>query len=184
MMLSPAKWWAVFIGIATVEVLLLIKLLVYRSSTDLLVSICAIAVLLILTLRVQDLESISFDKNGIQAKLRYLEAGLSEAQAEIEANKEKIDNLFLLSMGPALYTNLKKIASGHFGKYHKPNDGGLEHELRHLRNIGYIEIKDNSISKIPEYGEKLSEYVWATETGKDFVTLRELIEQRKSQGAG
>ena len=62
MMLSPAKWWAVFIGIATVEVLLLIKLLVYRSSTDLLVSICAIAVLLILTLRVQDLESISFDR--------------------------------------------------------------------------------------------------------------------------
>ncbi|WP_019498877.1 hypothetical protein [Pseudanabaena sp. PCC 6802] len=129
-------------------------------------------------------DGLQIELSNLNTRLEKTENNLTEAQAEIEANKEKVDNLFLLSMGPDLYMNLKKIASGHFGKYHKNPDGGLDRELRHLRNIGYIEVKDNSVSKIPEYGENLSEYVWVTETGKDFVTLRELVEQHKSQGTG
>lgn len=191
MMMSPTKSWAVFIGVATVDVVLLVKLLTSQSSTDILLAIGAVTTLLIFSFRLEDIIKANFGKDGLQielsdlnTRLKKTENNLTEAKAEIEANKEKIDNLFLLSMGPDLYTNLNKIASGYFGKYHKNPDGGLDRELRHLRNIGYIEVTDNSISKIPEHGENLSEYVKATKTGKEFVMLREWVEQHKSQGAG
>jgi hypothetical protein len=187
-MMSPKKAWTVFVGVATVDAVLLIKLLTGEPSTELLLAVVVVTTLLIFSFRLEDITDANVTKNGLEIKLQKLDTKvnatndkLKEAQAEIEANKEKVDNLFLLSMGPDIYTNLKKIASGHFGKYYKPNAGGLDRELRHLRNIGYVEVKDNSISEIPEHGENLSEYVWATETGKDFVTLRESVEQRKMQ---
>jgi len=186
--MSPKKAWTVFVGVATVDAVLLIKLLTGEPSTELLLAVVVVTTLLIFSFRLEDITDANVTKNGLEIKLQKLDTKvnatndkLKEAQAEIEANKEKVDNLFLLSMGPDIYTNLKKIASGHFGKYYKPNAGGLDRELRHLRNIGYVEVKDNSISEIPEHGENLSEYVWATETGKDFVTLRESVEQRKMQ---
>ncbi|TAD74150.1 MAG: hypothetical protein EA001_15825 [Oscillatoriales cyanobacterium] len=119
--------------------------------------------------------------NDLNSRLKAAEDDLKEAQAKIEANQDQINNLLLLSMGSDLYTSLKKIASGQFGKYHKKPNGILDRELRYLRVIGYIEVKDNVIGRIPERGENLSEYVWTTETGRDFVTLREAVEQRKSE---
>jgi hypothetical protein len=187
-MMSSKKSWTVFIGVATVDAVLLIKLLTGQTSTELLLAVVVVTTLLIFSFRLEDITQANVTKNGLEVTLRNLNTKvnatddkLKQAQAEIEANKEKLDNLFLLSMGPDLYANLKKIASAHFGEYHKPNNGGLDRELRHLRNIGYIEVKDNAISKIPEHGENLSVYVWATETVKDFVTLRESAEQRKVQ---
>jgi len=216
-MMSSTKSWAVFIGVAMVDAVLLVKLLTSQFSTGLLLAIVAITALLIFSFRIEDIIKASLSKDerqielsDLSAKLEKTENDLTEAQAKIEAielsdlstrlekiendltkakvkieaNEDKIDDLFLLSMGSDIYTSLKKIASGHFGKYHKKPNGILDRELRYLRVIGYIEVKDNVIGRIPERGENLSEYVWTTETGKDFVALRESIEQRKSQGAG
>jgi hypothetical protein len=173
---ASARSWAVFIGVATVNIVLLIKLLAGQSSTDLLFAICVITILLIFSFRFDDITKANFSKDGLEIDLSSLNKRLDETMKEV-------DNVFLTSMGPDLYMNLKKITSRHFGKYHKNPDGGLDRELRHLRNIGYIEVKDNSISKIPEYGENLSDYVWATDTGMHFVALRESIEQRRAQGS-
>jgi hypothetical protein len=187
-MMSSTKSWAVFIGVAMVDAVLLVKLLTIQFSTGLLLAIVAITTLLIFSFRLEDIIKANLSKDEQQIELSDLskrlektENDLTEAQAKIKAYEDKIDNLFLLSMGSDLYTSLKKIASGQFGKYHKKPNGILDRELRHLRVIGYIEVKDNVIGRIPERGENLSEYVWTTEAGRDFVALRESVEQRKSQ---
>lgn len=171
-----------------VDAVLLVKLLTIQFSTGLLLAIVAITTLLIFSFRLEDIIKANLSKDEQQIELSDLskrlektENDLTEAQAKIKAYEDKIDNLFLLSMGSDLYTSLKKIASGQFGKYHKKPNGILDRELRHLRVIGYIEVKDNVIGRIPERGENLSEYVWTTEAGRDFVALRESVEQRKSQ---
>jgi hypothetical protein len=74
-------------------------------------------------------------------------------------------------MGDAMYTNLKKIASGNFGHYKIQKSSGLERELYYLRDIGYIAV--NSISNLPKDGDNLSDYVKITKAGKQFVNLRE-----------
>ena len=80
-----------------------------------------------------------------------------------------VAELFVATMSQAMFENLKKIASDHFGSFElgKP----LERELYHLRAIGYVEIP--SIQAIPKTGTNLSEYVKATEAGRQFVSLRE-----------
>lgn len=126
----------------------------------------------------------AIELSDFNTQLKEIEDNLIEAQSKIEANRNKIDNLPLLLMGSDTYTTLRKIASGHFGEYYKKSNGILDRELRYLRVIGYIEVKDNVIARIPERGKNLSEYVWTTETGRDFVALRESVEQHKSPGAG
>lgn len=187
-MISSTKSWAVFIGVAIVDAVLLVKLLTTQFATSLLLAIIAITTLLIFSFRLEDVTKSNFSRDeqqialsDISSRLKTTEDNLTEAQAKIESNEDKIDNLLLLSMGSGTYTSLKKIASGDFGKYHKKPNGILDRELRYLRVIGYIEVKDNVIGRIPEHGENLSEYVWTTETGRDFVNLRESVEQRKGE---
>lgn len=98
-----------------------------------------------------------------------LKAKVDEVQDDVLALNNKVTQLFLHTMSPGMYGNLKKIASGHFGEYVKGR--ALDRELRFLRDYGFIEV--GSISSIPEEGPNLSEYVAATETGKNFVELRE-----------
>lgn len=65
---------------------------------------------------------------------------------------KKVTQLFLVTMSPAMFANLEKIASGHFGSFQKSR--GLERELYHLRDIGYIEVP--SVRGLPREGPDLS----------------------------
>ncbi len=110
-------------------------------------------------------------KAGESVKLgpfELLEKKVAHVENEINVTKQ-----FLLSMGPAMYFNLQKIAGGHFGQYELAGWSGLRRELYYLRDIGYISV--NSISKLPEKGNNLSDYVQATEIGKKFVELRDAV---------
>ena len=123
--------------------------------------------LLILSPRVFDIVSLYLSKEGLRAEMNAVKEQVSETS-------DKINRLFMLTMSPAMYKNLRKLASGRFGHY-KMNKG-LERELYHLRDIGYIEVE--SIKQIPRpSGEDLSAHVTITETGKEFVELRESIER-------
>jgi hypothetical protein len=65
-----------------------------------------------------------------------------------------------------------RVTSGNtFGEYVK--GAALDRELRFLRDYGFIEMP--SITQIPEEGPELSRHVFATETGKSFVELRERL---------
>lgn len=66
-----------------------------------------------------------------------------------------------------MFENLSRLSTDRFGRYRM--NGGLERELRHLRDVGYIEVA--SIRNIPSEGEDLSVHVKITPEGKNFVAL-------------
>jgi hypothetical protein len=177
----PGKqWWAAFIVIATIEVVLLIKLLTNQPSLELLIPIVVIAVFMGLMLRIEDIRSLSLTQEGIKTELSTIRNELSEAQKTIEENKNRIDNLFLFSMSDVMYENLKKLLNNDFRNYQKTE--GLERELQYLRMIDYIAMRDDHhLREIPVNGENLNlaDYIQVTRTGKEFVALREAVEQEK-----
>lgn len=104
-------------------------------------------------------------------KLGELGKQLSVVQSQVDEIGKKVTQLFLVTMSPAMFANLEKIASGHFGSFQKSR--GLERELYHLRDIGYIEVP--SVRGLPREGPDLSQHVRVTDAGREFVRLRRNI---------
>lgn len=178
--ISVKKWWAAFIGIATVEVVLLIKFLTNEPSLELLIPIVVLAVFMGLMPRIEDITSLSLTQEGIKTELSTIRNELSEAQKTIEENRNRIDNLFIFSMSDVMYENLKKLLNNDFRNYQKTE--GLERELQYLRMIDYIAMRDDHhLREIPVNGENLNlaDYIQVTRTGKEFVALREAVEREK-----
>ena len=96
---------------------------------------------------------------------------VEKAEENINDISEKVNTLFLMTMSPAMYDNLRKIVTEKFGPYDMTDI--LRRELYHLRSIGYIDVL--SISKIPPHGHDLSVYIKATQAGKQFTELREKL---------
>jgi len=112
-------------------------------------------------------------KDGSAIKLGSFELGeirkeINTVKDNLQATNDRISRLFITTMGADLFTNLAKMSSGNFGKFHKTK--GLVRELYYLRDLGYIQVP--SITDIPEAGEQLSEYVKVTSVGDEFVKLR------------
>jgi hypothetical protein len=127
----------------------------------------------------EDIRKIISERLHSGSSVRVGPVQIGELKNQVEDVKErigevdqKIGRLFLTTMAPEMYRNLKKFQSGNFGPYKK--EGGLRRELYHLRDIGYIKI--DSISAIPREGEELSEFVSITPTGSQFIDLREQFE--------
>lgn len=106
-----------------------------------------------------------------------LEDKVEDVRRELSDINEKASDLFLTTMSPKMYFNLRKLNSGNFGHYVK--NQGLKRELYHLRDIGYIDVE--SISAIPYEGNNLSDLVKITFTGKQFVKLRESVEKQREE---
>ena len=49
---------------------------------------------------------------------------------------------------------------------------GFRQQLRYLRDSGYIRTNDIAIADIPPAGSQLSEFVYATSLGKEFIAQR------------
>lgn len=94
-------------------------------------------------------------------------------RVKVVEDEVSINTQFLLSMGEAMFFNLKKLSSGNFGPYRIEESSGLERELYHLRDIDYIRV--DSIRALPRSGENLSDHVQITRIGKRFVELREAL---------
>jgi hypothetical protein len=111
-------------------------------------------------------------------KIGELKKEISSVKVKLDETNDRISKLFLITMSEDMYVNLKKLAqkSG-FGKYEM--NGGLERELFHLRDIGYIEVP--YVRNIPKAGNNLSDHVKITKAGKQFVELRENITEEIDQ---
>ena len=165
----------VFGATALVLVGLFVKLfLLDDAPAALVIAIAAVAGLLILSPRVFDLLELSVTSTGLTAKIRDVEQKVEEAKQQVEQTGRKIDQLVAQTMSSEMFENLRKIASGNFGKYTTENSGLLR-ELRHLRDVGYIEV-EGTLGNLPRDGENLSKHVRATPVGKEFVALRESLE--------
>jgi len=81
----------------------------------------------------------------------------------------KLDDLFLNNMSCEMFDNLKELKSVQSDKRGSFTEGvGLDRELRHLREFGYIEVKDDCGASAQEI-KNLSEWVGITDRGKCLV---------------
>ncbi|WP_130177791.1 hypothetical protein [Cryobacterium sp. SO1] len=110
-------------------------------------------------------------ESGSSLRVGFFEIGeeLAKVKDEVGALQNKVSELFLLTMSPAMYENLRKLGTGRFGAFVKST--ALERELRHLRDIGYIRI--DSIGQLPSEGSQLNDFVDVTQIGGAFIELRE-----------
>jgi hypothetical protein len=175
---SEQRWpVAVFAAAVLVEVVLLVKLLQADGTPEeLLGAIIAVVAVLAVVPRVFDLVQLKLP--GVEAQLREVSSGIAETREGLKETKEavketndRIDVLFALSISQWQYHNLVKLASGQFGPY--VMSMGLENDLRHLRNHGYIDVP--SVRDLPKQGDDLSRYVKVTETGNALVRFREAL---------
>jgi hypothetical protein len=104
-------------------------------------------------------------------ELGNLQKEVKEVRQDLNETERLAIRVVMTMMGPSMYQNLKKIASKNFGSYQMQE--GLERELLFLRDLGYIRPINTSIRQIPKEGTNLSDYIEATETGEDYVALRE-----------
>ena len=140
-------------------ILVLMLICIFRSEIALLRNVLA--------KRIEGGSSFEFGP----VKVGELRAEINSVRKGLDETNQKVSHLFLTTMAPAMYENLKKIASGHFGQYHMSQ--GLRRELYHLRDIGYIEVP--SVRAIPDRGVDLSVHANITPAGRQFVELREAL---------
>jgi len=76
------------------------------------------------------------------------------------------------------FENLKKIASGKFG--HFKMTFNFRQQLRHLQDAGCIATSKGHIAQIPIEGSDLSEYVYCTKLGHEFIQERDAEAQENS----
>jgi len=171
--------WLVFLSIGVIEAALLFKFLFEPGiSYVILPAIVVNAGLLMLSPRVFEIVSLSVEKSKMSVELGKIQKKFEKAEQNLDTIEKKINTLFIMTMSPAMYDNLRKLASGRFGPYIMTDM--LRRELYHLRTIGYIDIK--SIRDIPHHGDELSSYVKVTAAGVEFVDLRETLAANKSLG--
>lgn len=103
------------------------------------------------------------------AKVEFLEQKLKE-------QAERVDELFLASMGNKAFFQLEKFDSDRgFGPFQLSRP--FESELSHLENLGYIVYKGPGVKGLDDLrriqqGNNLSDYIELTENGKTFLDLR------------
>jgi hypothetical protein len=177
MTFKQLQWAGIFSGLVSIEVALLFKLIRSPAATDptwIVVAICMVGALFILSPNLSSLASLSLGKEGLKAELKVLHRKTSHLEQEIL-------RLTMMSMGDLCYRNLLKLASGTFVNFDKPHHRGLESELYHLRNLGYVVHKKDktpSLFEIPEKGSDLCDYIEVTAEGRRYIELRERYQRR------
>jgi hypothetical protein len=151
---SKSKWWAVFLGVFVVEVILLVKLLTSQATTELLFSIGVVTLLLVLTLSIDRLIGISFSADGLEAKLSEFKEKIEDEVHEVgDKIKTKVDRLGndISTLGDDInsllistvldafeYITLKKITGQEENDDYDFNPKGQD-LLERLRNRGLID---------------------------------------------
>jgi hypothetical protein len=165
----------VFLVTAAVDLVLLAKVVTSDNpSSGLIAAVVVLTAILVVVPRIFDIAQLRV--LGMSAQL--LQEELADTQKVVEATQtavtqtnERLDSLFALSISDWQFINLKKLSEGSFGPFVRSI--GLENDLRHLRNHGYIEIA--SVRDMPDRGEELCDYVRVTGAGKSFLKLRQSL---------
>src|SRR5262249_32595599 len=107
-------------------------------------------------------------------QIRDLESRQETAESKIKETENRIDHIVAYTMSDSMFSNLKKLSTGRFGRFR--TGSGLRRELRHLRDIGYVTVK-GSIGNLPKEGDNLSDFVTIKPIGKEFVDFREALKE-------
>ena len=110
-------------------------------------------------------------------KIEQLEKMVNEQAEQLESQRRILDDLALYSMAFYIYDKLKYLCLGTdaeyrsaFGEYKYVQDETFDHDLRYLRDHGYLELFQ--ISQLAP-GENLVGKLVVTEMGRRFVELKE-----------
>jgi hypothetical protein len=110
-------------------------------------------------------------------KIEQLERKVSEHAQQIDEQRRILDDLALYSMAFYIYDKLKYLYLGtleefrsQYGEYRYVRDEVFDHDLRYLRDHGYLELFQ--ISELTS-GEDLVGKLKVTEMGRRFVELKE-----------
>jgi hypothetical protein len=142
--MQSSRWWAVFLTVATVEVLLLVKLLTSQATIELLFAIGVVSVLLVLTYRIDDLTGVAINKDGLEAKLDRIK---EEVKDKVNQLGDDINDLLISTVLDAYeYITLRKITGDDEDDSYDFNHPKGQDLLERLRNRGLIdEVSGNSI---------------------------------------
>ena len=111
-------------------------------------------------------------------QVQQADAIAEEAKETATDALDTITRLVRNSMREETFENLKKIASGKFG--HFKMTFNFRQQLRHLRDAGCIATWKGHVAQIPEEGSDLSEYVYCTKPGHEFIQERRDAEAREN----
>ena len=110
-------------------------------------------------------------------KIEQLENKVNEQAAQLDQQRKILDDLALYSMAFYIYDKLKYLTLGthteyksKYGEYRYVNDEAFNHDLRYLRDHGYLELFQIG-QLVP--GENLVGKLIVTEMGRRFVELKE-----------
>jgi starch synthase len=96
---------------------------------------------------------------------------VQDMTTQIEELRQRFERLFTL---PAtVYGNLSKFATGRFGPFEMSQV--FLGELQMLQSDGFI--TSVASQEIPVRGDNLSQYLWITQEGLDFIALRRALQQ-------
>ncbi|HEX3147426.1 MAG TPA: hypothetical protein VHR66_05040 [Gemmataceae bacterium] len=147
--------WTVVGILAVTEICLVTCLLAgHTDNGPLIGTVIAVAALLVVTVRTSDVSAVA----GGSARNR---ADLESLHERIDETIKRTSDLVRLVLPREEFQTLRKLSVRRFGPYAMGN--GLERELRHLRQLGYVGVP--SIGAIPRHGGELAEAVRVTPRG-------------------
>jgi hypothetical protein len=133
---------------------------------------------------VAKVENLKIGPTGVELSKKVEEANIKAevADSKAEAVLATLTRFVFISMPQPTFENLKKIAGGRFGSFHMSD--GFRQQLRYLRDSGYIQTNNIAIGGIPTDGSDLSDFVYATDLGKEFIAKRLAAEAAGPQSLG
>lgn len=135
--MKSSRWWAVFFAVVTVEILLLIKLLTGQATIELLLAIGVVTILVVLTLRIEDLSGVSLSKDGLEAKLNSIK---EEVKDKVSQLGDDLNELLISTVLDAYeYITLRKITGNEQDDSYRFNYPKGQDLLERLRNRGLID---------------------------------------------
>jgi len=175
--MTLSRWWAVFGAVATVEVLLLVKMLTSQATIELLLAIGVVTLLLVLTLRIEDLNKVAIGRDGLQAELSRLADDIKgEVKEKVNQLGDDINALLISTVLDAYeYITLLKISGDEKDDSYQFNHPKGQDLLERLRNRGLInELGEDSIfNDRTERPIKVRDYFSITERGKKYLKVLE-----------
>lgn len=90
---------------------------------------------------------------------------------QVEMVREQFERL--IKLPPSVFANLCKFGLGRFGAFEMTPV--FRSELQLLQDYGYI--SPYSLDQLPLRGENLSQHLWVTERGLEFISLRSALQQ-------
>lgn len=160
--------------------------LVFVSASDKgTIALCSFgsALLAVFWPLVAQVENLKIAVTGVELSKKVEEAKAKADDASDKAYQSlaTITRFVFNSMPQPTFGNLQKIATGRFGPFGMSER--FRQELRNLRDSGYIVTNDIHISDIPAQGNDLSDFVYCSELGKEFISRRLAAEAATQQAS-